>query len=300
MTFVPGYIELNKAGLLSERVKKAQEQLMECHLCPHECGVNRSIGVGICRATDKAKVSSYGPHFGEESVLVGEKGSGTIFFSHCNLRCVFCQNHNISQSGTGTEITNEKLADIMLLLQNYYHCHNINLVTPTHYTAQILAALEMAVNKGLNLPLVYNCGGYEKVEILQLLDGIVDIYMPDFKYFSSEASKRYSDAEDYPHKAMEALKEMDCQGGALELDEAGLARRGLLVRHLMLPGGLPDTKKILRFIKNELSDGVLVNLMSQYYPAHKAHAYSELRTKLSLKEYREAYTFAQKLDLWLD
>ncbi len=300
MTFVPGYIKLNKSGILSERVKEAEEHLTECRLCPHECGVNRSIGLGVCRAGDKAKVSSYGPHFGEESVLVGRNGSGTIFFSHCNLRCVFCQNHNISQSGIGTEISNEKLADIMLSLQNYYHCHNINLVTPTHYTVQILAALEIAVDKGLKLPLVYNCGGYEKVETLQALDGIVDIYMPDFKYFSRETSKRYSDAEDYPLKAMEALREMDRQEGTLELDEAGLARRGLLIRHLMLPGGLRDTKKILQFIKDELSDGVLVNLMNQYYPAHKAYAYSELRTTLSLKEYRQAYTFAQKLDLWLD
>lgn len=300
MNFVPGYIKLNKAGILAERVRKAEEQLRECFLCPHECGTDRRIGAGVCRATDKVKVASYGPHFGEESVLVGRKGSGTIFFAHCNLRCVFCQNHHISQSGSGTEITNEKLADIMLLLQDYYQCHNINLVTPTHYTAQILAATKIAIEKGLHLPLVYNCGGYEKIETLQLLDGVVDIYMPDFKYFSREKSKRYSDAENYPTKAMEALKEMDRQVGPLKLDGEGLARRGLLVRHLMLPAGLEETKKILQFIKNELSVGVLVNLMGQYYPAHKAYAYNELRTKLGLKEYRRAYTFAKKLDLWLD
>ena len=237
--------------------------------------------------------------FGEEDVLVGNRGSGTIFFGYCNMRCVFCQNYELSFGGEGNLISNEKLSDIMLSLQNYYGCHNINLVTPTHFVPNILEALYIAAQKGLNLPLVYNCGGYEKIETLNILDGVIDIYMPDFKYSVPERAKKYSQATDYPDKVKITLKEMDRQVGGLKVDEKGIAYRGLLIRHLMLPGGLEDTKKVLEFIKRELSPDCLVNLMNQYYPTHKALEYGEIARRLSFKEYREAYAFAGKLGLRL-
>ncbi len=297
MSFKPNYLQLLKEGGFPKRLAKAKRHFTDCQLCPRACGVDRNREKGVCQAGTEAVVSSFGPHFGEEPVLVGRRGSGTVFFAHCNLRCVFCQNYDISFGGLGRKVSNEQLAEILLIIQNRYGCANINFVTPTHFLPNILEAVYLAAQKGLKLPLVYNCGGYESVEALKLLDGVIDIYMPDFKYAAGERSAKYSKAEDYPAKAKKALLEMDRQVGALEQNELGLARRGLLIRHLMLPGGLDDTKDILKFIKENLSAGCLVNLMSQYYPSHQSFLYPEIDKRLARDDYREAYKFAQGLGL---
>ncbi|HHU69584.1 MAG TPA: radical SAM protein [Thermoanaerobacterales bacterium] len=294
-----GYLTLYKNNELSKRTQLAKEHLTNCYLCPHECGINRKEELGFCRSPDKVIVASYGPHFGEESVLVGSNGSGTIFFGFCNMRCVFCQNCEISQGGEGQIISNEKLAGIMLNLQEKYNCHNINLVTPTHFIPNILEALSIAAKNGLKLPLVYNCGGYERLETLKLLDGIIDIYMPDFKYSSDERGVKYSKVKDYPEKVKAALIEMDRQVGGLKTDKRGIAYRGLIIRHLVMPGGLNDTKEILKFIKDELSEDCLVNLMDQYSPAFKAFEYKEISMPLSYFEFEKAKNFAKKLGLRL-
>ncbi|NLJ78651.1 MAG: radical SAM protein [Tissierellia bacterium] len=293
------YMELLADGRLAERIEMANGNIYNCNLCPHRCGIDRRWELGICKAEDRAILSSYGPHLGEEKVLVGTRGSGTIFFGYCNMRCIFCQNYELSFYGRGTPISNQHLAEVMLKLQNYHGCHNINLVTPTHFVPNILEAIHIAAQKGLNLPIVYNCGGYERVETLKLLDGVVDIYMPDFKYNSSERGSRYSQVKDYPRKAKLALMEMDRQVGGLEIDEKGIAYRGLLIRHLMLPDGLEDTKEILDFIGEKLSPGALVNLMDQYYPSHRAHEHRELSRRLRSSEYGEAYRYARELGLRL-
>lgn len=300
VTFEPSYIKLFKKGQLNKRATEAKKHLTQCNLCPHQCGIDRTLELGFCRAADKVLISSYGPHFGEEVPLVGENGSGTIFFGYCNMQCVFCQNCELSFGGEGEIISNEALAQIMLKLQDYYHCHNINLVTPTHFVPNILEALSLAVEQGLKLPLVYNCGGYERLETLVLLDGIIDIYMPDFKYHLTEKGAKYSKVRDYPDKVKKALKEMDRQVGGLKLDQRDIAYQGLIVRHLMMPGGLEDTKGVLSFIKEELSPDCLVNLMDQYYPAHQAYQFEEISKKLTAREYKEALTFAEKLGLRLN
>lgn len=294
-----GYNKLLTAGQLKERIQEAKKHLTECNLCPHKCGVNRRKELGFCHATDKVVVSSYGPHFGEEPQLVGKNGSGTIFFGYCNMRCVFCQNCELSFGGEGQILSNKDLAQIMLKLQNNYQCHNINLVTPTHFVPNILEALFMAAKKGLTLPLVYNCGGYENTHTLKLLEGVIDIYMPDFKYHLAQRGEKYSKVKDYPEQVKAALKEMDRQVGGLKTDKRGIACRGLIIRHLMMPEGLKDTKAILRFIKDELASDCLVNLMDQYYPAHQAFKYPEIAKKLSTKEFKEALLFAQELGLRL-
>lgn len=299
MIFKPGYVKLLQNGTLPDKVREAKEHLTCCYLCPHKCGVDRTKEVGICRGTDKAIVSSYGPHFGEEDVLVGSRGSGTIFFGYCNMKCVYCQNFELSFYGEGDPVSDEKLADIMLILQNHYGCHNINLVTPTHFVSNILEAVYIAARKGLELPIVYNCGGYESIETLGILDGIIDIYMPDFKYNSPKRGERYSQVINYPEKAKSALKEMDRQVNGLKIDKDGTTYRGLLIRHLVLPGGLEDTKGVLKFIKEELSPDCLVNLMNQYYPNHKASEYEEIAGGLSFAEYKQAYDYAKKLGLRL-
>jgi len=296
--YQPLYLQLS-IDKLKEKVVAAQSHFKECNLCPHECGINRREKFGFCQATEKVVVSSFGPHFGEETPLVGTHGSGTIFFGYCNMRCVYCQNCELSFGGEGEIISNEALAEIMLKLQEYYHCHNINLVTPSHFVPNILEALFIAVRKGLKLPLVYNCGGYEKIETLKLLEGVIDIYMPDFKYHLPELGQKYSRVKDYPQRVKSALKEMDRQVGGLKLDERKIAYRGLIIRHLMMPGGIEDTKEILRFIKNQLSPDCLVNLMNQYYPHHEAFKYKEISRRLSPREYKEAYLFAKKLGLRL-
>ncbi len=299
MNFKPSYVKLLQNGTLPERVKEAKKHLTCCYLCPHKCRVDRTKEVGVCQGTDKAIVSSYGPHFGEEDVLVGNRGSGTIFFGYCNMKCVYCQNFELSFYGKGDPVSNEKLANIMLLLQNHYKCHNINLVTPTHFVSNILEAIYIAAREGLKLPVVYNCGGYESVETLKILDGVIDIYMPDFKYNSPERGKKYSRVINYPEKAKLALKEMDRQVNGLKVDKRGIAYRGLLIRHLVLPGGLEDTKEVLKFIEGELSPDCLINLMNQYYPGHKAFEYEEIAKGLSFVEYKQAYDYAKKLGLKL-
>ncbi|MCR4418814.1 MAG: radical SAM protein [Clostridia bacterium] len=275
----------------------ATERLRACNICPHACGVNRLAGeTGKCRAGARAAVADYGPHFGEEAVLVGRHGSGTVFFGHCNLRCVFCQNWEISHGGAGRVVSEEELAGVLLDLQDM-GCHNLNLVTPTHFVPQILGALAIGLERGLSLPLVYNCGGYEAVETLVLLDGVVDIYMPDFKYWNEEPAARYSGAPDYPERAREALKEMHRQVGDLVVGPDGLAVRGLLVRHLVLPDNLAGTEQILRFIAGELSRHTFVNIMAQYYPAHKAGRYPPLDRRLTREEYAAALAAAREAGL---
>ncbi|SFG38330.1 putative pyruvate formate lyase activating enzyme [Desulfotomaculum arcticum] len=295
--YLPRYRNILSNKILQNKVEQARKHLTNCNLCPHNCGVNRQEKIGFCRATDKVVLSSYGPHMGEEPPLVGRHGSGTIFFGYCNMRCVFCQNCELSFGGEGELITNEQLADIMLELQNFYKCHNINLVTPTHFVPNILEALLLAAEKGLILPLVYNCGGYEKIETLQLLDDVIAIYMPDFKYHQAERGKKYSGIKDYPAIVKKSLKEMDRQVGGLKTDNQGVAYQGLIVRHLAMPGGLDDTKVILKFIKDELSPDCLVNLMGQYFPAHQAYKYEELAQRLSPGEYQKALDYAKTLGL---
>jgi putative pyruvate formate lyase activating enzyme len=298
-SFQPGYSKLLINGELTKKVQEAKKHLVECNLCPHECGVDRRERLGFCRASDKVIVSSYGPHFGEEAPLVGQNGSGTIFFGYCNMRCVFCQNCELSFGGEGEVISNEALAQIMLKLQNLYECHNINLVTPTHFVPNILEALCLAAEQGLKLPLVYNCGGYERMETLVLLENVVDIYMPDFKYHLTERGEKYSKVKNYPSIVKQALKEMNRQVGGLKINNTGVAYQGLIIRHLMMPGGLQDTKEILRYIKEELSPDCLVNLMNQYYPAHQAFEYIEIAKRLNSREYFEALNYAKKLCLKL-
>lgn len=293
----PGYLKLLKKGELQKRAEAAAKHLTDCHLCPHECGINREVTEGFCRAPKEAIISSSGPHFGEEPPLVGKRGSGTIFFAYCNMRCVFCQNCELSFGGEGESVSNSDLAEIMLELQNFYACHNINFVTPTHFVPNILKALVIAGEKGLSLPLVYNCAGYEKMETLQLLDGVIDIYMPDFKYDLASKAQAYSGVKNYPVVVQEALKEMDRQVGGIKTDKNGIAYQGLLIRHLMMPGGIEDTKKILKFVKEELSPDCLINLMDQYYPAHEAYKYEELSRRLTRQEFKEAFQYADKLGL---
>jgi len=302
-TFQPAYLKLYQEGKLRERVDLLYKKLECCTICPRECEVNRLENKkGCCRTGKKAIVFSLGPHFGEESCLVGSSGSGTIFFTHCNLGCIFCQNYDISHLGHGDLVGEEDLAEMMLRLQRM-GCHNINFVTPTHAVPQILKALSLTIEKGLNLPLVYNSGGYDSVSTLKLLDGIFDIYMPDFKYYDPEVSEKYSNAPDYPEIAKLALKEMHRQVGDLVVDEKGIALRGLLIRHLVLPNNLSGTKEAMGFISKEISPNSYVNVMEQYRPAFKAFDFPQLNRRITQKEYLEAMKIAKdagltRLDGW--
>ena len=289
------YISAFKNGILESRAKELMSHLEECDLCPHMCKVNRFEGkLGFCRASADVEIASFGPHFGEESVLVGRNGSGTIFFTHCNMRCVFCQNYHISQLGEGRRVSVEELAEIMLTLQKM-GCHNINLVTPTHYIPQIVSALVIAAENGLNIPLVYNCGGYERREIIALLDGIVDIYMPDFKYGDNERAKSYSMVVNYAKHAKESLIEMQRQVGDLVVDERGIAMRGLIIRHLVMPNNVAESKKVLEFVAKEVSPKAYLNIMAQYYPTFKAHIYPEIARRITYKEYEEVLEIAKSI-----
>lgn len=280
---------------LQSRAEEAIHRLEHCEICPRRCGVNRIDGeLGFCRTGRLAKVSSAGPHYGEEPPLVGYHGSGTIFFAGCNLACVFCQNYEISQLDLGVEVTAERLAGIMMHLQ-LTGCHNINLVTPTHVVPQILEALVIASEMGLSIPLVYNSGGYDSVDTLRLLDGIVDIYMPDAKYGSDEMAMRYSNAPGYVGVMKAAIKEMHRQVGDLVI-ENGIAVRGLLVRHLVLPDNLAGTEEVVRFI-SELSKNTYINIMDQYRPEYRADRYRELSRRITLSEYREALRLARAVGL---
>ena len=271
--------------------------LEECCLCPRHCGVNRLADEsGKCHITKQVVVSSYGPHFGEEAPLVGRHGSGTIFFAYCNLRCVFCQNYTISQLGEGREADREELARMMLSLQSQ-GCHNINLVSPTHVVPYILDALELAVSMGLYLPLVYNSGGYDSVETLELLDGIIDIYMPDMKYSEEKTAEQFSGIKDYPKVNKAAIGEMHRQVGDLQIDDEGVAQRGLLVRHLVLPNRLAGTEEVVRFLAREVSTNTYLNIMAQYHPCHKAFDIPLLARPVSKQEFSEAINLARRQGL---
>lgn len=292
----PAYLELHQTGELQQRAKAAERLLEPCRVCPRECLAQRLQGeTGVCGVAENAMISSYGPHYGEERPLVGTGGSGTIFLAHCNLCCVFCQNYEISQEGEGQVVPVRRLAEMMLDLQRM-GCHNINFVTPTHQVPQILRALPLAVEGGLQVPLVYNCGGYESLETLRILDGVFDIYMPDFKYGDSEAAKRYSNAENYPEVAKAAFQEMHRQVGDLTLDRRGIALRGLLVRHLVLPNNLAGTGEVARFLA-ELSEDTYVNIMAQYRPCYRAHEYPPLARRPTREELEGALRLARAAGL---
>jgi putative pyruvate formate lyase activating enzyme len=294
----PGYLSLFDSGELTNRLELALDRLRCCELCPRHCRVDRLAGeLGICRTGRQAQVAGYEPHFGEEEPLVGSGGSGTIFFAQCNLFCVFCQNYEISHGGAGVETSDGQLAAMMVSLQKQ-GCHNINLVSPSHVAPQILAALPLAAARGLCVPLVYNSSGYDSVETLQLLDGVVDIYMPDFKFWLQESGKRYAKAPDYPARAKDALREMHRQVGDLVLDENGRAVKGLLVRHLVMPEGVAETAAIMRFLVAEISADTYVNIMDQYRPCGQACDFPPLNRMISADEYRQAVESARQAGLW--
>ncbi len=289
----PVYLKLHRRKILKQRISAAQKFLRSCTICPHKCGVNRAAGrLGLCRVGAKARVAAFAPHFGEESPLVGEHGSGTIFFAGCNLFCVFCQNEDISYidkqgDAAADAVSDRELAGIMLDLQRQ-GCHNINLVTPSHVVPQILSALPIAVEGGLRLPLVYNSGGYDSLHTLRLLDQVVDIYMPDCKFWSAASAARYTKAGDYPEVMRQAVREMHRQVGDLELNEQGLAVHGLLVRHLVMPGHLDETREILTFLARQISKNTYVNIMDQYRPAYRAAEFDEINRALHRDEYEQA------------
>jgi len=294
---LPLYLERLTLLDLKNRAEQLLELQKECRICPHECLAKRHDGVrGDCNSTDEIIVSSIASHFGEEPPLVGTNGSGTIFFTNCNLSCEFCQNYDISHSGVGSIITTEQLSLAMLKLQNQ-GCHNINLVTPTHFTPQIVAALSNAIEHGLEIPLVYNCGGYESLDVIRALDGIVDIYMPDIKFLIPDLAKRYCNAPDYPEVVREVIHEMQRQAGDLVTDENGIARRGLVIRHLVMPSLAENTREVLSFIRHEISQDAFVNIMAQYHPCYQALEYQEIARRPTMKEYAEAVEYARKLGL---
>ena len=298
MTFIPSYIRLFEKGDLQQRIRLLKEFLKECRLCPRECGVNRLDGeVGACQAGLEPMVSSAFPHFGEEPPLVGYHGSGTIFLTHCNLRCIFCQNYDISHLGNGEPMTSSDMARVMVRLQEM-GCHNINFVTPTHYAPQIAASLPEAIEKGLRLPIVYNCSGYESIEVIRLLEGVVDIYMPDAKYMDGRHSEKFSNAPDYPEVIKEVLKEMHRQVGDLTANPEGIAERGLLIRHLVMPNGVASSEAVLRFIAEEISVHSYVNIMDQYRPEYRAHEFLEINRRITQKEYLEAVQWARRYQLY--
>jgi putative pyruvate formate lyase activating enzyme len=291
MSHLPGYCLL-PVEELKDRASAALSRLACCDICPRCCAVDRlSDQRGFCRTGRLAGVASYAPHFGEEDCLVGRAGSGTIFFSGCNLSCHFCQNYDISQKDAGQEVSADELARMMLALQDC-GCHNINFVTPTHVVPQILEALAPAREGGLDLPLVYNSGGYDSVDTLHLLEGVIDIYMPDAKYGQDGPALKYSGAPDYVERMKTALKEMHRQVGDLVTDEAGIARRGLLVRHLVLPEGIAGTEEVVRFISQEISKNTCLNVMAQYHPAYNACRFPELCRPISAREYGRALSLA--------
>lgn len=296
--FKPSYIRLAKTGELKKRAELLKERLKDCTLCPRKCRVNRFEKPGTyCKTGSKALVSSFGPHFGEETPLVGRNGSGTIFFTHCNLRCVFCQNYDISQGGNGEEVDVQDLAKLMLALQKR-GCHNINFVTPTHVVPQIVEALCIAVEEGLSVPLVYNSGGYDLVETISMLEDIFDIYMPDIKYGDSRNAIKYSSAPDYFEVARSAVKEMHRQVGDLQISDDGIAMRGLLVRHLVMPRGINGAEKVMRFLAEEISPHTYVNIMDQYRPCYKAFNYEELNRHITQDEFEESLEIAKRHGLY--
>ncbi len=298
-TTTTAYAKLDAEGKLARRIDEAYAIMESCELCPRRCGVNRLVGQrGFCRAPDKAMVFTYSPHFGEELPLVGRKGSGTIFFSNCNLRCVFCQNWPIAHEGRGVAVEDEDLAHIMLDLQRQ-GCPNINLVTPTHVMPNILKATRIALRQGLRIPLCYNTSVYERPEIVRLLDGIVDIYLPDLKFMDGAEAERYNLAEaaDYPELAQDSIVEMHRQVGELKLDERGLAQRGLMIRHLVMPNRVAGTEEFVHWVAENLSPQTYVNIMAQYRVAHLAFEYEPIARAITSEEFVEAMEWAQEAGL---
>jgi putative pyruvate formate lyase activating enzyme len=293
----PSYVATFRSGELEARVKGLIERLASCELCPRRCRVNRLEDErGFCRTGRKAVFSSFSPHFGEEDPLVGSGGSGTIFFTHCNLLCCFCQNYDISHEGAGQEIEPEGLAGVMLNLQNQ-GCHNINFVSPSHVIAQIMEALPMAIEGGLRVPLVYNTGGYDLPETIRLLEGVIDIYMPDVKFSDGAVAEALAKAQDYPLTCRQALTEMHRQVGDLCLDEAGIAWKGLLIRHLVMPDHLAGTEESFAWIASQLSKNTYVNVMDQYRPCGRAHEHPSLSRRVTADEYEEALQIAKRCGL---
>jgi len=285
--FEPSYLRLYESGELKKRVGEALGALHSCNLCPRNCGVDRYLKKGVCRTGRFAMVSSYSSHHGEEPPISGNLGSGTIFFTNCNLRCIYCQNYPISQLGHGEEISPKELAEMMLTLERW-GCHNVNLVTPSHVVPQILESLLIAVDRGFRLPLVYNSSGYDSLYALQLLEGIVDIYMPDLRYSENLPGKNFSGVEDYVEVSRTAVREMHKQVGDLKMDEEGIAQRGLLIRHLILPKGWAGTKSTMEFIAQEISPETYISLMAQYFPAYQAVFNPELNRRITFEEYEKA------------
>jgi putative pyruvate formate lyase activating enzyme len=296
--FEPAYLKLHRTGELRRRSDALCAMLESCRLCPRECGAGRLRGEkGVCQASRDVEVSSHHPHFGEERSLVGRGGSGTIFLTNCNLRCVFCINWEVSQGGQGWRRTLDDLADMMLDLQRR-GCHNVNVVTPTHYSAHVLGALDIAAGRGLRLPLVYNTCGWERVEVLKQLDGVVDVYMPDFKYWDGTKAARYSSgAETYPEVTREGILEMHRQVGVAHPAGDGLLYRGLIIRHLVMPNDVGGTKEILAWIAASLPRDTYVNIMSQYRPVYRAFEFPEIARPLKQAEYEEAVACARRLGL---
>ncbi|HTT07356.1 MAG TPA: radical SAM protein [Gammaproteobacteria bacterium] len=304
--FEPAYLQLRRSGVLAARMTAGLRELEDCCACPRDCHVNRLENqMRVCNTGRYARVAGVFPHFGEEDCLRGWNGSGTIFFALCNLRCVFCQNWDISQQKIGGEYPAQRIADVMIALQKR-GCHNINFVTPEHVVPQVVEAIAAAVPKGLNLPIVYNTSAYDSVESLKLLDGIVDIYMPDFKFWNYESSRRYAKAKDYPERAREAIAEMHRQAGPLKFGPDGLARRGVLVRHLVMPGQTDEVAAICRWLAQEISPDTYLNLMGQYRPEFQVGAagksgspqYSEINRRPTPGEMQAAHAAARAAGLW--
>jgi putative pyruvate formate lyase activating enzyme len=297
--FEPAYLKLHRTGELKKRAEKLWAMMEKCRLCPRRCGFNRLRGMkGFCRAPGATLVvSSAHPHFGEERPLVGKGGSGTIFMTHCNLRCVFCQNYDIALLGRGVESSVNKLAGMMIRLQDR-GCHNINFVTPTHYSAHILKALDIAAGKGLRLPIVYNTSGWERLDIVELLDGIVDIYLPDFKYWDSDMSAKYSsNARNYPEITREAIIAMHRQVGVAKPAKDGIMKRGLMIRHLVMPNNTGGSEKVMEWIAGTLPKDTYVNIMIQYNPVYKAYDYPEISRRITREEYTRVVNKAKEMGL---
>ena len=304
--FEPAYLGLDRTGEIGRRADKARKELEDCRACPRDCRINRLRGeTRVCHTGRHTRVASAAPHFGEENCLRGTRGSGTIFFSSCNLRCTFCQNWDISQGTAGSEHTPAMLADLMLELQNL-GCHNINFVTPEHVAPQVVEAITEAIPLGLTLPIVYNTSAYDSLGSLELLDGLIDIYMPDIKFWTKESSLRFLKAKDYPQRALEAVLEMHRQVGPLRFAPDGTARRGVLVRHLVMPGFLNETDEIFRWLAKEVSEDTFVNIMAQYRPEYKVGTiaphgevrYEEINKAPSREELTKAYELARAAGLW--
>lgn len=297
--FKPAYMSLYESGELFDRIKAAYRLMEKCRVCARHCETDRLSGKKgkYCRTALLPIISAYHPHFGEERPLVGYYGSGTIFITSCSLRCVFCQNWEISHLQQGQEVSLQRFAVMMVELQDM-RCHNINFVTPTHVVPQILGALPYAIERGLRIPLVYNTGGYDTIEALRLLDGVFDIYMPDLKFDNPQVAGRLCKAEDYPQVSKAAVREMHRQVGDLVMDERGIAQRGLLVRHLVMPGGLAGTRKVMRFLAKEISIHTYVNIMDQYHPCGNAHRFPEINRGITSDEYEEAIRIAHEKGLY--